>query len=72
MLENYDLLTLVVDETIDDGVIIETDGEAIAQRITRPPTSDGVVKVELTEQGLLNAYQMAKEMAKDRFLKAAF
>jgi hypothetical protein len=62
------------------------DGEAIVQRISKLPTSDGVVKVELTEQGmipglydidtdhlgLMNAYQMAKEMAKDRLLKAGF
>ncbi|BFZ63366.1 Golgi-to-ER vesicle coat component [Saitoella coloradoensis] len=73
ILENYDLVTLAVDEIIDDGIILETDPQTIASRVTRAPTSDGgAIKVDLSEQGLMNAWGMAKEKLADRILKGGF
>ncbi|KAI0695212.1 Longin-like domain-containing protein [Cerioporus squamosus] len=36
VLENLDLVLLCLDETIDDGIIVETDSTTIASRVSRP------------------------------------
>lgn len=36
ILENLDMVLLALDETIDDGIILETDSTAIASRVSRP------------------------------------
>ncbi|EIW54368.1 coatomer protein [Trametes versicolor FP-101664 SS1] len=64
VLENLDIVLLCLDETIDDGVIVETDSTTIASRVSRPKadTSDIVIN----EQTLLNAYQTVKEKMQQR------
>ncbi|KAG5518259.1 hypothetical protein PMAC_003055 [Pneumocystis sp. 'macacae'] len=69
LLENYDLLSLAVNEICDDGIIVETEPSVIVSRISRPSFSDGIVQVDLSEKGLINAYQMAKEKLAERILK---
>jgi hypothetical protein len=77
--ENYDLVALCIDEICDDGydktmglfidcrIILETDAANICSRITKPPTTDiSNVKVDLSEQGLMNAYKSMRELAKER------
>jgi hypothetical protein len=80
--ENYDLVALCIDEICDDGyysdkiwekgvlicrIILETDAANICSRVTKPPTTDiSNVKVDLSEQGLLNAYKSMRELAKER------
>lgn len=67
MLESYDMLALAVDETVDDGIILETDPNAIAARVTNPPTEDAVnIKIDLSEKGLLNAFNFAKKNISER------
>ncbi|EMR10802.1 hypothetical protein PNEG_00949 [Pneumocystis murina B123] len=69
LLENYDLLSLVVNEICDDGIIVETEPTVIASRIARPSFSDVISHVDLSEKGLMNAYQIAKEKLTERILK---
>jgi coatomer subunit zeta len=79
ILEGYDLVALCLDEICDDGygvdfcresnpsIILETDAANICSRITKPPTADITnVKVEFSEQGLLNAYKSVRELARER------
>ncbi|WFC97455.1 iqgap- protein [Malassezia yamatoensis] len=54
ILDNLDLVTLAIDESVDDGIILETDSAAIANRVTRPRSD--AVEVQQVEQTLLNAY----------------
>ncbi|WFD39880.1 Golgi-to-ER vesicle coat component [Malassezia japonica] len=54
ILDNLDLVTLAIDESVDDGVILETDSAAVANRVTRPRPD--AIEVQITEQTLLNAY----------------
>jgi coatomer subunit zeta len=52
---------------IDCRIILETDAANICSRITKPPTTDiSNVKVDLSEQGLMNAYKSMRELAKER------
>ncbi|KAI9720644.1 MAG: hypothetical protein M1812_002824 [Candelaria pacifica] len=62
IIENYDLVSLAIDEIVDDGIILETDPVVIASRVSRPPTQDitSVKGIDLSEQGLLNAWEFGK------------
>lgn len=62
LIENYDLLSLTVDEIIDDGIILETDPVVVSSRVSKPPTQDiaSVKNIDLSEQGLLNAWEFGK------------
>lgn len=62
IVENYDLLALAIDEIIDDGIILETDPVLIASRVSRPPPPDvpNMKSIDLSEQGLLNAWEFGK------------
>ncbi|KAK9472812.1 Longin-like domain-containing protein [Dipodascopsis tothii] len=66
IVDGYDLVALAIDETVDDGIIIETDAEAIAGRVSRPLTHDTPGRLDLSEQGLKSAYQLAKERFAER------
>ncbi|KAF3392830.1 Nuclear export mediator factor Nemf [Penicillium rolfsii] len=62
IVENYDLVSLAIDETIDDGIILETDPVMIASRVSRAPAADApnMKNIDLTEQGLMNAWEFGK------------
>jgi hypothetical protein len=62
IVENYDLVSLTIDETIDDGIILETDPVMIASRVSRAPAADApnMKNIDLTEQGLMNAWEFGK------------
>ncbi|KAL1970115.1 hypothetical protein VTN77DRAFT_6520 [Rasamsonia byssochlamydoides] len=62
IVENYDLVALCVDEIIDDGIILETDPVLIASRVSRAPPPDvpNMKSIDLSEQGLLNAWEFGK------------
>ncbi|KAL7267669.1 Golgi-to-ER vesicle coat component [Rhizina undulata] len=68
ILENYDLVSLAIDEIVDDGIILETDPSAISSRVSRPPTHEvaGVKGIDLSEQGLLNAWEFGKKQLAER------
>ncbi|KAK9447114.1 Longin-like domain-containing protein [Limtongia smithiae] len=70
IIDNYDLVSLAVDETVDDGIILETDPLVVATRVSRPPTYDANVNLDLSEQGLMNAYQFAKGKIAERLKQA--
>ena len=62
IIENYDLLSLAIDEIIDDGIILETDPTIIVQRVSRAPTQDvaNLKSIDLSEQGMNNLAQFGK------------
>jgi len=68
VLENYDLVCLAIDELCDDGVILETDPVTIVTRVSKPPAQDlaNVKGIDLSEQGLLNAWEFAKMKGLER------
>ena len=52
---------------VDCRIILETDAANICSRVTKPPATDITnVKVDLSEQGLLNAYKSVRELARER------
>lgn len=53
ILENYDLIALAIDETIDSGIILEVDPVVIAARTSKAPTNEpSINNIELSEQGV--------------------
>lgn len=67
ILENYDMVVLAIDETVDDGIVLETDQAAIAARVTNPPTEDVAnIKIDLSEKGILSAFNFARKNISDR------
>ncbi|KAH6898565.1 Longin-like domain-containing protein [Thelonectria olida] len=66
IIENYDLVSLAVDEIVDDGIILETDPTIIVQRVSRAPTQDVPVgRIDLSEQGVNNLAQLGKSKLAD-------
>lgn len=68
IIENYDLVSLAIDEIVDDGIILETDPVIVASRVSRPPVQDitSVKGIDLSEQGLLNAWEFGKRQLSER------
>ncbi|ANZ74450.1 BA75_00744T0 [Komagataella pastoris] len=64
--ENYDMVSLAVDETIDDGIVLETDPSVIAARVSKAPTEENSIKIDLSEEGLFNAFKFARSRVADR------
>ncbi|KAI0821284.1 coatomer protein [Irpex lacteus] len=64
VLENLDLVLLCLDETIDDGVIVETDSTAIASRVSRPKAD--TTEIVINEQTLMSAYLTVKDKVQQR------
>ncbi|KAI4847218.1 hypothetical protein E4T44_04638, partial [Aureobasidium sp. EXF-8845] len=62
IVENYDLVSLAIDEIIDDGIVLETDPVIVASRVSKPPVQDisSVQGIDLSEEGLLKAWQFGK------------
>jgi hypothetical protein len=62
IVENYDVVALCIDEIVDDGIILETDPVLIASRVSRAPPPDvpNMKSIDLSEQGLLNAWEFGK------------
>jgi len=55
ILENLDLVVLALDETIDNGIVLETDPVAIASRVSRPKPDAAVnlADIQLNEQSIM-------------------
>ncbi|KAI5967673.1 RET3 [Candida margitis] len=73
VIENYDLVVLAIDETIDDGgIIIEYDPATIVSRVTNAPVSSGAAgvvdlkNIDLSEKGLFNALSFAGKKLGER------
>ncbi|TAQ87682.1 hypothetical protein B7494_g3978 [Chlorociboria aeruginascens] len=63
IIENYDLMSLTIDEIVDDGIILETDPTIIVQRVSKAPTQDvaQLQGIDLSEQGMNNLAQFGKQ-----------
>lgn len=61
-------MSLAVDEIVDDGIILETDPVVVASRVSKPPAQDivNVKEIDLSEQGLLNAWDFGKRKLAER------
>jgi hypothetical protein len=67
LLENYDVVSLAVDEAIDSGIILEVDPVIISSRVSRAPVNEpSINNLDLSEQGLKNVYQFAKGKLSER------
>ncbi len=68
LIENYDLVSLAIDEIVDDGIILEVDPVIVASRVTRPPLNDGtgVKGIEFSEAGIMNAWEIIKSKGVER------
>lgn len=62
IIENYDLVSLAIDEIVDDGIILETDPLIITTRVSRAPAQDvaQLKGIDLSEQGMNNLAQFGK------------
>ncbi|CAG8464969.1 7473_t:CDS:2 [Paraglomus occultum] len=67
IVDNLDLVILALDETIDDGIALETDSNVIVSRVSRPRTES--TDIPITEQTFIQAYQNAKERLAEKILK---
>ncbi|KAL7937789.1 clathrin adaptor complex [Trichoderma chlorosporum] len=66
IVENYDLVSLAIDEIVDDGIILETDPTIIVQRVSRAPTQDMPLgRIDFSEQGVNNLAQLGKSKLTD-------
>jgi len=67
IVENYDLVSLAIDEIVDDGIILETDPTIIVQaRVSKAPTQDvNLGRIDLSEQGVNNLAQLGKAKLTD-------
>jgi hypothetical protein len=66
IIENYDLVSLAIDEIVDDGIILETDPTIIVQRVSKAPTQDvNLTRIDLSEQGVNNLAQLGKAKLTD-------
>ena len=61
-------MSLAIDEIVDDGIILETDPVIVSSRVSRPPVQDmaSVRGIDLSEQGLLNAWEFGKMKLSER------
>lgn len=65
-MENLDLLSLAVDEIVDDGIVLETDPTIIVQRVSRAPAQDvDLRRIDLSEQGVNNLAQLGRSKLAD-------
>lgn len=65
--ENYDKVSIAADETIDDGIILETESSIIAARTSKAPTNEPSLKnIDLSEKGLFNAFNFARGKLAER------
>ncbi|KAJ1853481.1 Golgi-to-ER vesicle coat component [Coemansia sp. RSA 2703] len=62
ILDNLDMVVLALDETIDDGIILETDGNVIASNVSKRGVDTIDVSLSnINEQTIIDAYKQAKE-----------
>ncbi|BGP40456.1 Golgi-to-ER vesicle coat component [Rhodotorula kratochvilovae] len=71
ILENLDLVVLALDETIDNGIVLETDAIAIASRVSRPKPDATVnlADIQLNEQSIMQAFTTVRDKIGQRILQ---
>ncbi|EGF98397.1 uncharacterized protein MELLADRAFT_73607 [Melampsora larici-populina 98AG31] len=74
VLENLDLVSLCLDEMVDDGIILETDAVAIASRVSRPKADVGGVNladITINEQTIMQAFSTLRDKAAQKILQGS-
>ncbi|KAJ4375833.1 Golgi-to-ER vesicle coat component [Neocucurbitaria cava] len=68
LIENYDLVSLAVDELVDDGIILETDPVIVASRVSKPPAQDvtSMKNIDLSEEGINKLMSYAQKSFVER------
>ena len=68
LVENYDLVSLAIDEIVDDGIILEVDPVVVASRVSRAPAQDvtNIKGVDFSEQGVYNLLEFGKNKLAER------
>lgn len=67
LLENYDLIALAVDETVDSGIILEVDPLIICTRVSKAPAAEpSINNIEFNEQGLSTFMQFARNKLSEK------
>lgn len=63
IIENYDIVTLAIDEIVDDGIVLETDPVIVASRVSKAPAADApnMKNIDLSEQGIQNLWEFGKK-----------
>ncbi|KAG2220638.1 hypothetical protein INT45_014068 [Circinella minor] len=67
VMDNLDLVVLCLDETVDGGIILETDANAIVSRVSKPRLD--MVDIPFSEQTLMQAYQSARDKFASQLLR---
>ncbi|ORZ21222.1 Longin-like domain-containing protein [Absidia repens] len=67
IMDNLDLVALCLDETVDRGIILDTDANAIVSRVSKPRLD--MVDIPFAEQTLSQAYQTARERFTSQLLR---
>lgn len=67
IVENYDLVSLAIDEIVDDGIILETDPLVVTSRCSRAPAQDQpqLKNIDLSEEGINNLTNFGKKKLGD-------
>lgn len=68
LIECYDILSLAMDEIVDDGVILETDPSIVVTRVSKAPTQDSVNLGRIdpfSEQGVNQLAQLGRNKLSD-------
>lgn len=71
VLEKYDMVSLCLDEAIDDGIVLEIDPAIIVSRVTNPPSGSAIANdlnlhIDISEKGLFNALSFAGKKISER------
>lgn len=59
--DNLDTILLILDETFDEGILLESNVGAIADRCVRKQTDAGMDGIQFNEQSISQALQIARE-----------
>lgn len=68
IVENFDLVSLAIDEIVDSGIVMETDPSIILHRCSRAPTHDAPNLRGIdpfSEQGVNNLAQLGRTKLAD-------
>ncbi|KAK0733962.1 Longin-like domain-containing protein [Lasiosphaeria miniovina] len=66
-IENYDLVSLAIDEIVDEGIPLETDPTIVVQRCSKAPSQDvNLSRIDpFSEQGVNNLAQLGRAKLTD-------
>ena len=64
LLENYEDLAIIVDETVDRGIVLETSVPDIVSKTSKAPVKPGNETSPTSEQTLSSAFSFARDRFK--------